>query len=109
MERTKIYYAHPVGTYGSLQERRDLGRIARAFEEDGVEVEVVNPGDPQVQRDYKAWLKDGMGPDDHEMRFFKALVLGCDGIAYRGETPGVRYEVSKAREAGIPIVQVDRL
>ncbi len=72
-------------------------------------VEVVNPGSAEIQSQYREWLKSGMQPDDHRMRFFKSLVLECDGIAFRGDTPGVRYEVSKAREAGMPIVQVDRL
>lgn len=98
-----------MGIYGSVQEKRDVERIRSSFSDDDTEVEVVNPGSPEIQERYREWLKSGMSPDDHKMRFFKSLVLECDGIAYRGDTPGVRYEVSKAREADIPIVQVDRL
>lgn len=112
MEKTKlrIYFAHPIGTYGTARESSSLNRIRSSFgSDDDVELEIVNPGDPSVQKRYEKWLKEGMKPDDHKMRFFKDLVLSCDGVVYYGDTPGVRYELDKAREEEIPVIDVSKL
>lgn len=103
----KIYYAHPIKTYGSKIEKDDIEKI-RNFMSDVEGVEIINPSDEKIQKEYDEWKKT-KSPEDHAMRFFKQVISDCDGLIFRGETSGVKYEIKKAMEFDIPVMDVTEL
>ena len=103
----KIYYAHPIKTYGSKTESDDIAKI-KEFMSDIEDVEIINPSDKEIQKEYDEW-KETKSPEDHAMRFFKQIISDCDGLIFRGETSGVKYEIKKAIEFGIPVMDVSEL
>jgi len=96
----KVYYAHPISTYGTQSERRDLSRIKKAYPK----ADIINPGDPDVQEDYEGWLAENA--EANPMHFFKNIVRQANIVVYTGKTPGVKYEIKKAKEAGIPVIEL---
>lgn len=81
----KVYYAHPVSTYNSLQELRDIEILER------LNLEVVNPNNPV----------DALGYEKEGMAYFKRVVESCDLLAFKafpdGSIPkGVSTEISWA-------------
>ena len=103
----KIYYAHPIKTYGSKTEENDIKKISD-FMSDVDGVEIINPSDKKLQDEYENWKKS-KSPEDHDMRFFKHIISECDGLIFRGETSGVKYEIKKAIEFGLPVMDVKEL
>lgn len=103
--RVRIYYAHPISTYGSEQEKADIKDI-QAMSDETTEIVVVNPSSPSVQEAFEYWKKNTKKKDDHDMRFFKLEVAKCDGLIFRGDTSGVKYEVAKAKELDLPIMEL---
>lgn len=101
MLKIKVYFAHPMELYGTAEEAELLKRIEKfcCDADSDLEVEIVNPAD--LQNEFETWKKDNAGKE-HDMRFFKRIVRGCDAVFYFGDSPGVAYEVKKAREAEIP-------
>ena len=102
-EKVKIYYAHPIPTYGSDMEKRDI-KFIKSFI---LGAEVINPSDSKIQKQFESWKKKEKTEEDHDMRFFKKLIEQCDGLIFRGNTSGVRYEIAKANEFGIPIMDIE--
>ena len=68
----KIYYAHPVSTYGTKQEARDLETLQL------LGVEVLNPNGGNHDKEYK---RQGMS-------YFTRIISDCDGLAFRGYADG---------------------
>jgi len=101
----KIYYAHPIGSYGTFQEKTDLKRLVAWL---GESCQIINPSDSSIQKDFDNWKKT-KSKEDHDMRFFKALIKECDGLVFRGDTQGVRYEKAKAKEFDLPIFDLSDL
>lgn len=101
MLKIKVYFAHPMELYGTAEESELLKRIKKfCYNEDSdLKVEIINPAD--LQDDFKIWKEHNV-KKEHDMRFFKRIVQGCDAVFYFGDTPGVAYEIKKAREAEIP-------
>ena len=90
-----FYYAHPVSSYGTKQESRDLQLIA------SLGLSVYNPNNPEDDAGYR---KDGMS-------HFAMIVKKCDGVVFRafpdGKIPaGVAFEISLARESGKPVIEL---
>ena len=93
----KIYYAHPIGIYHTDQEKKDLKLIAELV----IDCIIINPSDQKIADDFEQWKKT-KSKSDHDMRFFKDIIKRCDGVCFRGNTQGVKYEVAKAIEFDIP-------
>lgn len=105
----KIYYAHPIESYGTNIEKEDLKKISEFMDEifeKKEEIEIVNPSDKEIQEKFEKWKKEEKTEEDHDMRFFKKIVEGCDGMVFRGGTPGVKYEINKAKEFDLPIIDI---
>jgi hypothetical protein len=92
----KIYYAHPMVIYNSLQEERDLDLIKRLFPD----AEIFNPNNPTTQEECKG-----------EMEYFYNIVRTCDLIVFRGlpnmKIPaGVWGEIQCGIENTIPSIEL---
>lgn len=108
MLKIKVYFAHPMELYGTAEEAELSKRIEKfcCNEDSDLEVEIINPAD--LQDEFKAWKEDNAGKE-HDMRFFKRIVQGCDAVFHFGNSPGVAYEIKKAREAEIPTFDVAQI
>ncbi len=88
--RKKVYYAHPICTYGWPSERRELTAIRRAFPGS----RIVNPA---AYRNHPAKRRDGM-------RFCLGLVARADVVVFSRllakVTSGVGKEVNHALQLG---------
>lgn len=90
-----VYYAHCIAIYGTAQEREDIRTLQ------GMGMSVLNPSDSKYD---SHWKSDGMGYAD-------ILINRVDVLAFRrlpnGKIPaGVGYEIRKAKELGMPIVEL---
>lgn len=106
--KIKVYFAHPMKLYGTNKEK-ELFKAIESFcssEGDDLEVEIVNP--VTLQNEFETWKKDNAGKE-HDMRFFKKIVQSCDAVFHFGNTPGVAYEIKKAKEVGIPVIDLESI
>ena len=91
----RVFYSHPMKTYGSAAERRDVSLIAARFP--GCEVV-----DPSV-------LKTSPEPG-RETEFYLALVDSCDCLVfsrhYGNVTEGVKPEVDHALSTGKQVFEL---
>jgi len=91
----KIYYAHCMAIYNTMQEQRDMANLqALGFD-------VVNPNCAEHQ---EGCLKQGMA-------YFEDVVDDCDAIAFRavsgGKIPaGVFKEIEWAKVRAMPIIEL---
>jgi hypothetical protein len=91
----KIYYAHPITTYDSIIEQKDLLLLkALGFE-------VVNPNSKESDINYRA-----LG-----MSYFESVVASCDALAFRalpdGSIPaGIAKEIDAANHYSKPIFEL---
>ena len=67
-ELLKVYYAHPVETYDTIRERKEVEFIKKFFPN----AEVVNPAD----------FQDLTGISHGDMDFFFQLIDTCDLVIY---------------------------
>lgn len=91
----KIYYAHPITTYGMTIEWMDVELLKN------LGFEVVNPNTPELDTAYK---ERGMG-------VFLELVRQCDALAFRGFSDGkipagVHKEAVEAIMNGLPVFEM---
>lgn len=104
MQKPKIYYAHSMHLYGTPQEARDIATL------EGIGSEVLNPNSPEISKKLKKWIEGGK----NVMNFFDQYIKTCDLIAFRAYPDGtigsgVAYEVKKAGEFGIPVIELPNL
>ena len=71
----KIYFAHPINTYGTFIEYACLSLLRSLFPD----AEIVNPSDEKHKQMVKA-LK-AADPEANVMSYFLELVNGCDAVA----------------------------
>lgn len=103
MNKLKCYYSHPMLTYGSTIEQKDLSLL------NFLGFEVINPNQPDFQSGCEEYAR--LNGKDKVMDFFKLEVLKCDVIAFRGQPcgeilSGVGYEVKGAMEFEMPIIEL---
>jgi hypothetical protein len=99
MKILRIYYAHPVTTYGTELESADLALLKASFPDRRVVIE--NPSDPLHQQGY---TKDGMP-------YFTRLAQQCDVTAIRcfpggKHGAGCAAEASAAHSAGKLVLEI---
>lgn len=87
--KTRIYFAHPINTYGTILEDYFLEYFSRDH------LEIVNPNQPIHQEGYE---KEGM-------EYFKRLVQSCDklyAIGFPDNTigAGIAKEMNWMKEKG---------
>jgi len=91
----RVFYSHPLKTYGSAAERRDVSLIAERFPG----CEVVDP----------STLKTRPEPG-RETEFYLGLVDSCDCLVfsrhYGNLTQGVKPEVDHALSAGKQVFEL---
>ena len=98
----KVYYAHSMGIYGTVQEKRDV----EALEKLGFEV--VNPADHE---DIVVQMREQGSDSADIMDYFVSVVEDCDAVAFRalpgGMIPaGVYKEVRKAQKTDKPVIEL---
>jgi hypothetical protein len=87
--KTKIYFAHPVNTYGTILEDYFLEHFQRN------DIEIINPNHPNHQEGYQ---KEGM-------EYFKKLVQSCHklyafGFSDNSIGAGIAKEMDWMKEIG---------
>lgn|GEM_PF-1618801 len=89
----RIYYAHPIETYRTVRERRELEIIRERFPE----AEIVNPS--IIRHPHE------------DIEFFLNLVNSCDIVVYSDLggfiTAGVAVEIEHALSLGKPVYRLD--
>jgi hypothetical protein len=91
-----VYYAHPVSTYNTPQEKRDLETL------EAMGLRVVNPNTPEIAEKYQT-----LG-----MPMFEEMVKGSDVLAFKAFADGsigagVAKEIEWARSGnGRPIIEL---
>jgi hypothetical protein len=93
----KIYYAHFIGIYSTLQEERDLNIIKAIFPE----AEIYNPNNSEAQQGYK----------ERGMDYFLDIIVNCDLLIFRGlpnmKIPaGVYKEIECAITNLVPVIEL---
>lgn len=91
--KTKIYFAHPINTYGTILEDYFLEHFSRDH------LEIVNPNHPIHQEGYKKFGMD----------YFKDLVQSCDklyaiGFSDNSIGAGIAKEMNWMKEKGGPVI-----
>lgn len=91
----KVYYAHSLNIYNSMQEDRDVDTLKC------LNFEVLNPNQSVYEAEY------------HKRGFdvFYELIDECDILAFRSTpdgsiTAGVSKEIQYAREKGKPVIEL---
>jgi hypothetical protein len=91
----RVFYSHPMKTYGSPAERRDVSLIAGRFPG----CEVVDPSE----------VKTSPEPG-REAEFYMGLVDSCDCLVFSRHfgnvTEGVKPEVDHALSMGKPVYEL---
>lgn len=106
MNKLKCYYAHPMYTYGSTIEQKDLELL------NALNFEIVNPNCPEVQIGLKDYIElNGVAKT---MEYFADLVSECDMVAFRALPDGrllsgVAFEVQHAKNNELPVIELPRL
>lgn len=110
---TKVYYAHCMAIYGTLQEERDLTTIKKVFGED-----IVNPScdaiSSQVKNLRSKLAAEGLSRDVQStfvMNLFRELIQECDIFVFRALpdgriSSGVMKELRWAEEFGLPVFEL---
>jgi hypothetical protein len=93
--KLRVYYAHPIGLYGTPQEGRDVDML------NALGFEVSNPNRRELDAAYKS-----LG-----MSCFHPEVMACDALAFRahadgGIPAGVAQEINWALTAGMPVFEL---
>lgn len=121
----KVYYAHCIALYNTVQERRDIDTLLVTFQ--AGPVEIVNPNSPEVEQRCSELRKEveyinGRIDQGYQAQrldaseiimsgVFKPLVRSCDVLAFRAlydgsVTAGVAKEIEYALEASIPVIEL---
>jgi nucleoside 2-deoxyribosyltransferase len=109
----RVYYAHCLALYDTLQEGRDVATL------EALGFEVVNPNCESAQiacdviRDEHGAREVGVAGKRIMYEIFKAMVLECDAVAFRATpdgaiTSGVVKEIGWAVERGKPVFELPR-
>lgn len=103
MIKKKVYYAHSVGSYDSVQETRDVALL------ESLGFEVINPNNPNTQIEFND-NKDKGYEEAFDLVFGK-MVRDCDLIAIRAQYDGligagVAKEIEYAEAAGKPVIEL---
>jgi hypothetical protein len=93
----RIYYAHAITLYGTVQEERDISTL------ESLGFMVENPNHPFHDEGYRREGKD--------MDYFLRLIDRCEGLAFRALfdgsiTSGCVLEIEHARKLGMPIIEL---
>lgn len=102
----KVYYAHSMHLYNTVQEKRDVEFLEK------LGYEVYNPNSQKVQEGVKEY-KEKHG-DSRTMEYFIDLIEACDILAFRshidGKIPsGVGAEINTALGFMMPIIELPTL
>jgi len=98
MNQIKIYYAHPISMYGSLQEKRDIEQIKSIFPNSII----YNPGsDEESNIGYK---KEGMEYFYNKIAFSDILIFRAFPDGKLGA--GVVGEINKAKDSKKGILEL---
>lgn len=102
-QRRKIYYAHSLHLYNSLQEQRDIVTLQE------LGFEVFNPNQPEIQRAVEEARK--INPDLYMGIVFNPILDSCDCIAFRSHIDmkipaGVAHEVKYMMNQGKPVLEL---
>lgn len=102
--KPKLYFGHPVNTYGTDLEKQLLARIQEIFPS----CDVVNPSDESHCKEYERWAKEkGNGMN----YFLDKVVPSCQGgvfLAFRNGHwgAGVWKEAKVLNSAGKPALEI---
>lgn len=93
--KLKVYYAHSMHLYNTVQEKRDIELLEQ------LGYEVVNPNSQKTSDDILKLKNDKI---ENYMDYFRKLILECDVLAYRAHVDlkipaGVWKEIGYAKEA----------
>lgn len=108
-EKLKVYYAHFMGIYNTVQEERDIQLLTN------LGFNVVNPNIPSVQTEVDYCLNEYKDLEDGYMKMFDTVffsrVRNCEIFAFRplpdGRIPGgVAMELKVAQEEGKMIIEL---
>jgi hypothetical protein len=95
----RIYYAHCMDIYNTLQEYRDIDLL------ESLGFNVINPNKALHQE--RSESRKYANP----MEYFTELVSECDALAFRaipgmGIPAGVYREIIQARTQGLPVIEL---
>jgi len=98
----KIYYAHPVKEYNTLEEEYNIERIIELYPES----EIVNPKDVIAPKS-----KDIIDALNIIEKYFFPIIKGCDMFCYsktkKGKlTYGIKKEIEYAEILGLKIKEI---
>jgi len=102
----KVYYAHFMGIYGTVQEERDIATL------EALGLEVLNPNQPNIQKEVDEFFKNPEAKyEDMFENIFCKRVRDCEVFAFKalpdGRIPGgVAWELRAAQEAGKIIIEL---
>ena len=111
MERLKVYFAHPISTYGTVKEASIIKEIQY------LDFEVVNPADYSKEarelttRAGGGWLSCEVCREEVMEPLFYRLLRECHYVVYRNPLNicGVRCEVDLARKLGRLVFELSEL
>lgn len=100
--RNRIYFAHPINTYNTEYEKICISIL------ENNNISFLNPGTPEQQAKFKIYREK----NDNYMKYFKNLVLSCDGVAYLpfrdGKIgAGIVYESKVSNKKGGILYEID--
>lgn len=111
----KIYFAHPINTYGTDIEIEAINtityflnyKVKNEFGSD-TKIEIVNPGSNKLQSEFSKYREEN--PNDY-MPYFKNLVRECAYFVYlpfedQKIGAGIGYEAIVAHNNNIPIYRI---
>jgi len=95
--KPKVYYAHPMSTYGTQQEADDIKLLKY------LKFRVLNPNEPKHQIQCKNRA--------NQMEYFLDLVSLCDAVAFRAFQDGmigagVAKEIKRAKSESKPVIEL---
>lgn len=105
MKKLKCYYAHPMMTYGSTIEEKDLNLLEQ------LGFEVINPNCEEHQEGCKLYaLSHGV---KNIMQYFEDIVKTCDVVAFRALPDGnilsgCAAEIQEANRLNLPVIELPR-
>lgn len=105
-KKLKVYYAHFMGLYDTLQEQRDIRTL------EGMGFDVVNPNNAEVSLNFTSSLDFLTPVYTYEEVFdmvFGQMVRDCDILAYRALpdgkiSGGVILEIKEAQKNEKPVI-----
>ena len=98
------YYAHCRANYGTDQEARDLGTIAR------LGFKVINPNDNNIQEEFKV-IKESEGDRVAFEKSFLSRAASADVLIFRALPDGsilagVAKEIEIAKANNVPVIEL---